>query len=86
MCFVYVIRSENTDRTYIGHTGDLEKRLCEHNDQCCFSSKFTKRVPGPWFLVYKEAYPTRSETFRRERWLKTGRGRDFLKSLPEVGC
>jgi putative endonuclease len=64
----------------------LEKRLGEHNDPVCFSSKFTKRIPGPWFLVYKEAYPTRSEAFRRERWLKTGRGRDFLKSLPEVGC
>jgi len=58
--FVYVIRSESTGRTYIGHTGDLEKRLSEHNDQGCFSSRFTKRVPGPWSLVYKEAYPTRS--------------------------
>jgi putative endonuclease len=84
--FVYVIRSESTGKTYIGHTGNLEKRLGEHNDEGCFSSKFTKRIPGPWLLVYKEEYPTRSEAFRRERWLKTGRGRDFLKSLPEVDC
>ncbi len=86
MYFVYVIRSESTGRTYIGHTGDLEKRLSEHNDPACFSSKFTKRVPGPWSLVHKEVYMTRGEAFRRERWLKTGRGRDHLKSLPQLGC
>jgi putative endonuclease len=86
MYFVYVIRSESAGRIYIGHTADLEKRLREHNDPTCFTSKFTKRVPGPWSLVYKEIYPTRSEAFRRERWLKTGCGRDFLKSLPLVGC
>jgi predicted GIY-YIG superfamily endonuclease len=47
MYFVYVIRSETADRIYIGHTADLEKRLREHNDPACFTSKFTKRVPGP---------------------------------------
>jgi putative endonuclease len=85
MYFVYVIRSESVGRIYIGHTGDLEKRLGEHNDPSCFSSKFTKRVPGPWSLIYNEKYSTRSEAFRRERWLKTGCGRDFLKSLPGLG-
>ena len=81
MFSVYVIRSESTGRTYIGHTQDLQKRLKEHNDPDCFSSKFTKRVPGPWLLVHEETYSTRSEAFRRERWLKSGYGRQYLKSI-----
>jgi putative endonuclease len=76
----YVIGSQTCGNVYIGHTQDLKKRLSEHNDPECLSSKFTKRIPGPWELVYSEAYQTRSEAFRRERWLKTGRGRQFLKS------
>jgi putative endonuclease len=86
MYFVYVIRSQTVGKLYIGHTQDLEKRLKEHNDPDCFSSKYTKRVPGPWFLVYSESYATRSEAFRRERWLKTGRGREFLRSRLNLGC
>ncbi|MBV8098355.1 MAG: GIY-YIG nuclease family protein [Verrucomicrobia bacterium] len=81
MYFVYVIRSENAGKIYIGHTQNLEKRLKEHNDPECFSSKFTKRFPGPWVLVYSESYETRSEAFRRERWLKTGHGREYLRTV-----
>ncbi|MBV9877250.1 MAG: GIY-YIG nuclease family protein [Verrucomicrobia bacterium] len=86
MYFVYVIRSQTVGKIYIGHTENLEKRLKEHNDPTCFSSKFTKRFPGPWLLIYSEPYPTRSEAFRRERWLKTGSGREYLRSLLNLGC
>jgi putative endonuclease len=80
MYFAYVIRSQTVDKTYVGHTQDLEKRLKEHNDPTCFSSKFAKRFPGPWILIYSESYSTRSEAFRRERWFKTGAGREYLRS------
>jgi putative endonuclease len=86
MYCVYVIRSQSSRKTYIGHTQNLEKRLREHNDPDCHSSKFTKRFSGPWVLVYSESYNTRSEAFRRERWLKTGVGRQFLRTRLEPGC
>ena len=86
MFSVYVIRSETAGKIYIGHTQDLEKRLREHNDPECYSSKFTKRFPGPWVLLYSESYGTRSEAFRRERWLKTGSGREFLRTHLDLGC
>src|SRR5262249_17635049 len=34
--------------------------------------KHTRRNPGPWPLVHSEEYPTRSETVRGERFLKSG--------------
>ena len=86
MYFVYVIRSQTAGKLYIGHTQDLDKRLREHNDPACSSSKFTKRIRGPWALVYSECYPTRSEAFRRERWLKTGVGREYLQSRLTPDC
>ena len=85
MYFVYVIRSQTAGKIYVGHTQDLEKRLGEHNDPECYSSKFTKRFPGPWALVYSESYATRSEVFRRERWFKTGHGREYLRTRI-LGC
>jgi putative endonuclease len=84
--FVYVIRSQSVGKIDIGHTQDLQKRLREHNDPECFSSKFTKRIQGPWDLIYSESYDTRSEAFRRERWLKSGRGREYLKLRLGLGC
>jgi putative endonuclease len=84
---VYVIRSLSTRRLYIGHTMHLNKRLKEHNDPESFSSRFTKRIPGPWILVHSERFPTRSEAYRRERWLKTGKGREYLNEiLKPSGC
>jgi putative endonuclease len=84
--WTYAIRSVSTDRLYIGHTMDLSKRLKEHNDPESFSSRFTKRIPGPWILVHSEPFPTRSEAYRRERWLKTGKGREYLKEILKPGC
>jgi putative endonuclease len=81
--WVYVIRSTSCGQVYVGQTQNLDKRLREHNDSQCFSSRFTKRYPGPWMLIHQETYETRSEAMRRERWLKSRSGRRFLRS---VGC
>ncbi len=35
----------------------------------------------PWELVYKEMYITRKEARQREKFLKSGKGRDFLKQI-----
>jgi putative endonuclease len=74
MYTVYVL--ESTDgRRYTGHTNDLERRLLEHNTGVC---RTTSRSTG-WHVVHAEDYRTRADAIRRERWLKTGTGRDYLK-------
>ena len=79
MFYVYVIKSENSDKTYIGQTSDLEKRLRQHNDLGNNFSKYTKRNKGPWKLIYKEEVSTRSEALRREKFLKSGKGRELIQ-------
>ena len=77
MFHVYVLRSVKTRRRYIGSCKDVDKRLHRHNDG---HSKAT-RHGIPWVVLQTETFFTRSEAARRERYYKTGRGRDELVKL-----
>jgi putative endonuclease len=76
MFTVYVIKSHRGMR-YIGYTENLTKRLGQHNAGL---SKYTSRDTD-WKLIYQESYDTRSQAMQREKWLKSGAGRQFLDSL-----
>jgi putative endonuclease len=76
--FVYVLKSINFDRYYIGSTGDVEKRLELHNSS---HARWTKRFQ-PWELVYSEEYETRSEAVKRELVLKKQKNTEkFISSI-----
>jgi len=77
MFYVYVLRSETTGRHYIGFTSDPIQRLGQHNRGITKSTKNR----GPWELVYQEPLETRSAAMRRERYLKSGQGREELKRI-----
>jgi len=74
---VYVLRSRNTGRRYVGSCEDLDERLRRHN---LGHSKAT-RHGVPWTLVHRETFSNRTDAVRRERYYKTGRGRDELDQL-----
>ena len=76
MYYVYVLESVVDKRLYKGHTQDVEKRLKEHNSGKVKSTKGYK----PWELKYIETFETRKEAVKREKYLKTGIGREFLIS------
>ena len=80
MFTVYVIRSSRGTR-YIGYTGDLAKRLNQHNAGI---STFTSRDSG-WRVIHQETYQTRAEAIRREKRLKSGEGRRFIGTLKDRG-
>jgi len=77
MYFVYVLRSLGTGRNYVGFATDPVQRLGQHNSG---TTKSTKNR-GPWELVHREAFPTRGEAMRRDRFLKSGQGREELKRI-----
>jgi len=74
---VYVIKSSE-DFRYTGMTEDLEERLNQHNNKTL--SFWTKRGTD-WKLIYKEEFNSKSEAMKREKWLKTGKGREFLNNV-----
>lgn len=77
MFHIYVLLSETTGRRYTGSCEDLDDRLRRHNA----GESNATRHGIPWRLIHSEAFATRSEAMQRERFLKTGRGRDELSRL-----
>jgi len=77
MYFVYVIRSEERQYTYMGMTSNLERRLKEHDEG---KNKTTKPYK-PFYLVLSEQFETRSEAREREKYLESGIGRDYIKRI-----
>ena len=76
MYFVYVLYSLKFERTYTGMTKDLKKRIKEHNTK---QNKSTKAYV-PWKLILMEEFETRIEARVREKYLKSGNGREYLKT------
>ena len=74
--YVYVLRSVKSGRLYTGCTSDLRKRLLEHQTA---KSPYTKSR-GPYELIYYEACMNEKDAFAREKYLKTGMGKRFLKN------
>ena len=77
MFFVYVLKSKSTGQFYTGQSSGITKRLEQHN---AGGSRSTKNR-GPWEIVHQEMFATRAEAMRREKELKTGKGREELKRI-----
>jgi putative endonuclease len=75
MEFVYVLRSEKDGKLYIGLTNDVIRRLEEHNAGRVTSTKGRR----PMKMVRLEKFLDRKKAAEREKCLKTGQGREFLK-------
>ena len=75
MYIVYVLCSQSTGKHYTGQTEDIDLRLLKHANGF---SRYT-RGRGPWNLVHSEEYPTRASAMQREKFLKSGKGRQWLK-------
>jgi len=78
MCYyVYILKSVSVNKTYVGHTNNLERRLAEHNSG---KSQFTKAYK-PWRIIYSVKFNTRVEAIEREKYFKSSSGRVFVKSI-----
>lgn len=82
MYFVYIIENKEKAKKYTGQTSDLNKRLARHNnDLPNKSSSFSSKNKGKWEYIYIEEFETRQQAIIRERELKTGKGREYLKKM-----
>ena len=74
--FAYVLYSSEHGRYYVGSSADLQKRLLSHNDPR--NSGWTKRY-APWEIIYTEKFDNKHDALIKEKWLKSGVGREFIK-------
>ncbi len=79
MFFIYILKSQVANKSYVGHTDDLDRRIKEHNSGKHF---YTKRYL-PWKIIYNEKFENADEARKREKYLKTTNGRRFMKNIFE---
>ena len=77
MYYVYAIKSISRNYIYVGMTNNIERRLVQHNNGQNKSTKAYK----PFVLILTEELANSSEARKRERYLKSGVGKEYLKTL-----
>ena len=80
MYFVYVLKSLERNYLYVGLTDNVERRFGEHQSG---KNKTTKPY-RPFKLLLVEQYNTRSVAREREKYLKSGVGKEYLKQLIKI--
>jgi putative endonuclease len=73
--FTYVLYSHQYDRIYVGQSSNIEVRLSLHNKGFVHSTKPYR----PWKLIHFEEFSTRIESMKREKELKSHKGREFIR-------
>lgn len=75
MYYTYVLKSKIRNYIYVGLTSDIDRRLNEHNQ----GHNKTTEPYKPFDLLLKESYSTRIEARKREKYLKSGAGKEWIK-------
>ena len=75
--YVYILQSKLKSFLYVGCTSDLKRRFHEHNNKEELS---TKRY-APFELIFYEAYLSKKDAERREKYLKTSKGKKTLRIM-----
>jgi putative endonuclease len=73
---VYLLLSGKTNEWYIGSTKNMQKRILSHNQG---KNRSTKHAI-PWKLIYCEISLNQQDARAREKYLKSGMGRRYLKN------
>ena len=75
MYYVYLLKSQRFNETYVGITSNLRQRFTDHN---AGRSKHTSKY-RPWDLIVYTAFTSKKKAIAYERYLKTGSGIAFLR-------
>ena len=77
---VYFMESKQNKKIYVGKTSKLpEQRVKEHNN----SANIWSKNNGPFELIYFEEYQCSKDADQREKFYKSGFGREIKKVIVE---
>lgn len=77
MLYVYVLFSKQDQGLYIGMTSNIKQRIGQHKQGYVVSTKNR----GDLLLIYLEFFINKNDAHSREKFLKSGYGRQQLKSI-----
>ena len=75
---VYILDFDTAKKHYTGFTGNLIERLKSHTE---LGSEWTARY-RPWRLIFQKDFEMKLAAMQYEKWLKSGQGRAFIKTIP----
>ena len=75
--YVYVIKSLIRNYIYVGMTNNIDRRLNQHNS----GKEKTTKPYKPFNIVLLEKFNSRIDARKREIYLKSGCGKEFIKKL-----
>ena len=74
--YVYVLQSLKDNQWYTGYTPDLRKRIKIHEDGLVESTRNRR----PFKLIYFEGCLNEQDATRREKYLKSGNGKIYIRN------
>jgi putative endonuclease len=77
MYYVYILKSQLDGKLYIGYTANLRDRIQRHQSGEVLSTKPRR----PFELIFYEAYKSKEDAKRRERYFKTSKGKSALHMM-----
>ncbi|HVW12373.1 MAG TPA: GIY-YIG nuclease family protein [Mucilaginibacter sp.] len=78
MFTVYALYSQKFNKIYIGYSSDSANRIVSHNE--LGTNGYTLRY-RPWIIVHTEEFETKTEALKREKQLKSAKGRQFIWNI-----
>jgi len=77
MYYVYILNSKTKKYIYVGLTNNLKRRIHQHQT----GREKTTRPYRPFEVLKVETFPDRIQARQREKYLKSGIGKEYLKKL-----
>ena len=77
MYYIYAISSLSKNYIYVGMTSNIDERIERHNK----GYEKTTKPYRPFKLIYSEVLPDRLQARKREKYWKSGCGKEKLKNL-----
>ena len=75
---VYILYSQKHNKSYTGSTSSIISRFHSHNQ---FATKGWTVRYRPWMVVHLEFFKTKKEALQREKWYKSGAGREQKQKI-----
>jgi putative endonuclease len=73
--------SKDYQKTYVGFTSNLLERFKSHNS---IGKKGWTIKYRPWIVIYTEFFKEKVSALKKEKFLKSGLGRKWLKEKMEI--
>ena len=77
MFYVYVLQGKYSNKIYTGLSGNVNRRLRDHNSGRVRTTKKDK----PYEIIYVKEFENRIDARKHEKYLKSGFGRKYLRAF-----